>query len=342
MAFFTRLFYAYSTIYQKIKRQQIGSSNMSDVNYQIVQPDESGQRLDNYLFRILKGVPKSHIYRIIRSGEVRVNKKRTQPQYRIQPEDLIRIPPIRMNEHESKANDFKVTKQVKRIEDSILFENNAFMVVNKPAGIAVHGGSGIQFGLIESIRNLRPKAPFVELVHRLDRDTSGCILLAKKRSVLRLLQAEMRERRIEKRYLALLYGRWDENTKIDVKVPLKKNVLASGERMVFVDNEGKPSHTTFFLKRNFNDCCLVEAQLHTGRTHQIRVHSQYIGHSILGDDKYQSKTINLGNLPKIKRLYLHANAISFTLEQEKFYFEAPLDDTFQQYLDYLEGEDPSK
>jgi len=212
-----------------------------------------------------------------------------------------------------------------------------FMVVNKPAGLAVHGGSGIQFGLIEGIRKIRPKMPYIELAHRLDRDTSGCIILAKKRSVLRLIQEEMRERRIEKRYLALLSGHWQGQKKTDVKESLKKNVLASGERMVFVDKDGKPSHTTFILRESYDNCCLVEALLHTGRTHQIRVHSQFIGHSIIGDDKYTPKQTIMDNLPKPKRLYLHANSISFTLEQEKYYFEAPLDDVFKQFIDHLKG-----
>ena len=310
---------------------------MSQVNYQTVLSDESGQRLDNYLFRKLKGVPKSRIYRIIRSGEVRVNKKRAQPSYRIQPEDIIRIPPLRIAEN--KTQNFTLTKQFEKLEDAILFENKSFMVVNKPAGLAVHGGSGIQFGLIECIRKLRSQMPYIELVHRLDRDTSGCILLAKKRSVLRRLQAEMRERRVEKIYLALLNERWKGQRKVEVKEPLKKNVLSSGERMVFIDPEGKPSHTTFSLKQNFAFGCLVEAELHTGRTHQIRVHSQYIGHSIIGDEKYKSKLSKDDNCFKPKRLYLHANSISFTLDDERYKFEAPLDDLFQQFINHLEGED---
>jgi len=310
---------------------------MSQVNYQTVLPDESGQRLDNYLFRKLKGVPKSRIYRIIRSGEVRVNKKRAQPSYRLQPEDIIRIPPLRIAEN--KTQDFTLTNQIKKLEEAILFENKSFMVINKPAGLAVHGGSGIQFGLIESIRKLRSDIPFIELVHRLDRDTSGCILLAKKRSVLRRLQAEMRERRVEKKYLALLNGRWKGHRQVEVKEPLKKNVLSSGERMVFIDPEGKPSHTTFALKNNFANGCLVEAHLHTGRTHQIRVHSQYIGHAIIGDEKYKSNSLKNDNFFKPKRLYLHANSISFTLDEERYKFEAPLDDFFQQFINHLEGED---
>lgn len=309
---------------------------MSDVRYQTVQLDESGQRLDNYLLSLLKGVPKSHVYRIIRSGEVRVNKKRAQPSYRLQSNDIIRLPPIRTAENN--AQPIKVSnKQIERLEDAILFENNLFLILNKPSGLAVHGGSGINFGLIECIRSLRPKAPYIELVHRLDRDTSGCIVLAKKRSALRLLQAEMRERHIEKTYLALLHGRWHGAKKVEVTQPLRKNVLASGERIVCIDKNGKPSHTTFILKKNFANCCLVEAQLHTGRTHQIRVHSQFMGHSIVGDEKYKTKSMVIENLPKIKRLYLHANTIQFTLEQDRFYFEAPLDDNFRQFIFHLEG-----
>ncbi len=310
---------------------------MSDILYQTVQPDEAGQRLDNYLIRILKGVPRSHIYRIIRSGEVRVNKKRAQPSYRLQAQDIIRIPPLRIAENQAK--EFKMTKEMERLEDAILFENNLFMIINKPAGLAVHGGSGLQFGLIECIRTIRPKMPFIELVHRLDRDTSGCIILAKKRSMLRLLQAEMRERRVKKTYFALLHGRWQGAKKVEVRQPLKKNVLTSGERKVFIHEDGKPSHTTFLLKKNFDNCCLVEADLHTGRTHQIRVHSQYLGHPIIGDEKYRLKSKTMTNLTKIKRLYLHANSIRFTLEQESYYFEASLDDDFRQFIDHLEGED---
>lgn len=310
---------------------------MSEVFYQTILEDEAGQRLDNYLFRKLKGVPKSRIYRIIRAGEVRINKKRAKPDYRLQVDDLVRIPPIRQASPQTPRP--ISTRGMPDLADFLIYEDNRLMVINKPAGLAVHGGSGIQLGLIEMVRHLRSDLHYIELVHRLDKETSGCLILAKKRSMLRLLQAEIRERRVQKHYQAILSGTWQDKKQIEVKEPLKKSVLSSGERMVFVDPEGKPSHTSFKLVENYQLACLVDAQIHTGRTHQIRVHSQFIGHPIIGDEKYRLKSLISEKLPKPRRLYLHASEISFTLEAKKYRFEAPVDVSFEQFISQLKIED---
>lgn len=274
----------------------------------------AGQRIDNFLISHLKGAPKTLIYRILRKGEVRVNKGRIRPDYRLQAGDLIRIPPLRLPPPDLPP----VVGQglLERLEASIVFEDNQLLVVNKPAGIAVHGGSGLQFGIIEAFRQLRPQCKELELVHRLDRDTSGLLLLAKKRSQLRRLHAALRNNSIDKGYMALVAGSWPTSRK-QVNAPLQRSNLRSGERMVEVNPAGKESLTLFRVLQRFDNLAtLVEASPVTGRTHQIRVHARYAGHPIAGDSKYGDDTFSkhireLGG----KRLFLHAHWLRIPQEE---------------------------
>lgn len=279
----------------------------------LVEVDEKGdgQRIDNFLLRELKGVPRTHIYRLLRKGEVRVNKGRVKASKRLSLGDMVRIPPVRVSSSSLTGARKPGSDQVNKIEKTIVYEDNLMVVINKPSGLAVHGGSGISFGVIELLRASRPEEKALELAHRLDRDTSGCLIVAKRRSALRTLQELQRDGKIDKRYVALLDGRWRRG-KEDVRVPLKKNTLKSGERMVRVDPQGKPSHTQFSVLEKFADATLVEARLKTGRTHQIRVHSAYLGTPILGDKKYGRDETNarfrtLG----LKRMFLHAQSLQF-------------------------------
>ncbi|MGL5532303.1 MAG: 23S rRNA pseudouridine(955/2504/2580) synthase RluC, partial [Plesiomonas shigelloides] len=261
---------------------------MKEINTKVqiltVADDEAGQRIDNYLRTRLKGVPKSLLYRILRKGEVRVNKKRIKPEYKLQAGDEVRVPPIRVSEKEDAPVSAKLTR-VAALADCILYEDDGLIVLNKPSGTAVHGGSGLSFGVIEGLRALRPEARFLELVHRLDRDTSGILLVAKKRSVLRDLHEQLRVKTVQKDYLALVRGQWQKHCKV-VQAPLMKNVLQSGERIVRVSAEGKPSETRFEVVERFEQATLVKASPVTGRTHQIRVHTLHAGHPIAFDDKY--------------------------------------------------------
>lgn len=273
-----------------------------------ISEEEADQRIDNYLLRVLKGVPKSHIYRLLRSGEVRVNKGRIDQTYRLKEADIIRIPPVRIAE--------KTTPAAPGAEFKILFEDAHLLVIDKPAGVAVHGGSGVSYGVIEQLRASRPQAKFLELVHRLDRETSGILLLAKKRSALTNLHEQIREGELDKRYLALVHGDW-QNARQHVKLPLFKYSTADGERRVRVQADGLPSHTIFNLVRRFNEFALLEAELKTGRTHQIRVHLASNGFPIVGDDKYGDFTLNKalqkadGARVPLKRMFLHAYQITF-------------------------------
>jgi 23S rRNA pseudouridine955/2504/2580 synthase len=272
--------------------------------------DEAGQRIDNYLLRICKGVPKSHIYRILRSGEVRVNKGRIDQLYRLQIGDVVRIPPIRIAEKEAGS------APVPGAEFAIVHEDSHLLVIDKPAGVAVHGGSGVSYGVIEQLRAARPQAKFLELVHRLDRETSGLLLLAKKRSALTNLHEQMRDGSTDKRYLTLVSGNWT-NPRQHVKLPLHKYTTPDGERRVVVQAGGQEAHTVFNLLRKWESFALLEAELKTGRTHQIRVHLASSGFPIAGDEKYGDFALNK-QLQKandtrgaLKRMFLHAYRITF-------------------------------
>lgn len=302
------------------------------VQFVTIDDNHAGQRIDNFLVTFLKGVPKSRVYRILRKGEVRVNKKRIKPVYRLNDGDIVRIPPIRMEEEKELPN--AKLEKVASLEQHIIYEDKYLIVMNKPSGIAVHGGSGLKFGLIEGLRALRPDAKSLELVHRLDRDTSGCILIAKRRSTLRSLHEQLREKTVEKNYLALVKGQWSKEDKA-VNAPLLKNTLASGERIVRVNPEGKDSYTKFKIVQRFEDCTLVQASPVTGRTHQIRVHTLHAGHPIAGDDKYGDKAFDKAmKAHGLNRLFLHSASVRFfhPNEETTMFFEAPFDDALKNTI----------
>jgi 23S rRNA pseudouridine955/2504/2580 synthase len=289
------------------------------------------QRIDNFLCKHLKGVPKSHIYRILRSGEVRVNKKRVDQTYRLQLGDKVRIPPVRVAEAAPRAH-------VPALEFPVLYEDDVLLVVDKPAGTAVHGGSGVSFGVIEQLRAARPQAKFLELVHRLDRETSGVLLVAKKRAALTRLHEQMREGLTDKRYLALVLGQW-RNARQHVKLPLHKFATGDGEKRVMVREDGKESHTIFALQHAYKDYTLLEAQLKTGRTHQIRVHLSHLDFPIAGDDKYGDFSRNRALVKLgLKRMFLHAYSIALNhpITNEPLRFSAPLPDELQKFMDKLD------
>ena len=327
---------------QFLTRFQVDSDSMSHgqaksipgVRKVNVSAEEAGQRIDNFLARHLKGVPKSHIYRILRRGEVRVNSGRIRAQYKVCAGDTVRIPPVRVATPAAGK-----VKPMRSLEDRILFENSRCLVINKPSGIAVHGGSGLSYGVIEAFRAGRPQAPFLELAHRLDRETSGCLVLAKRRSFLRAFQEQLRQGEVVKHYLALVAGAW-QGGRQTVKAPLRKNLLRGGERMVSVDESGKPAISVFKPLTCFNTATLVEVELKTGRTHQIRVHAAHIGHPLAGDEKYGDPEFNLSMKPLgLRRLLLHAHYLEFadTPEGEKITVSAPLDDELKAVIDRLES-----
>ncbi|PJG59211.1 23S rRNA pseudouridine(955/2504/2580) synthase RluC [Aeromonas cavernicola] len=312
---------------------------MTQIHQQVqlltIEAEHDGQRIDNFLKTQLKGVPKSLIYRIIRKGEVRVNKKRIKPEYKLCAGDAVRVPPVRVAErNELPSANLSV---IQRLESQILFEDDAMIVLNKPSGMAVHGGSGLSFGVIEGLRALRPEARFLELVHRLDRDTSGVLLVAKKRSALRSLHEQLRVKTMRKQYLALVRGKWQAHVKV-VNAPLRKNDLQSGERVVRVSADGKPSETRFRIVRQFAEATLVECSPITGRTHQIRVHTLHTGHPIACDDKYGEAVFDERMRSQgLKRLFLHAWMLTFAhpVDGREIKIEAPLSLELETFLNGL-------
>ncbi|MGD2076075.1 MAG: 23S rRNA pseudouridine(955/2504/2580) synthase RluC [Gammaproteobacteria bacterium] len=302
-----------------------------------ISAEEAGQRIDNFLQRLLKGVPRSRIYRLLRRGEVRVNRARARPDYRIRSGDQVRIPPVRRSA--AASADSGAAGAAERLRDAILYEDERLLVLNKPAGMAVHGGSGLSFGVIEALRVMRPDAPYLELVHRLDRDTSGCLLIAKRRSELRTLHALLRAGQVQKRYLLLVQGDWRPE-RFEVTVALRKNLLRGGERMVEVDAEGKQALTRFHVLARYPGASLLEAEPRTGRTHQIRVHAAHRGHPLAGDAKYGDAVFNrkmraLG----LKRLFLHAHFIAFAdaARSRAIEISAPLAQDLRNVIQQLES-----
>jgi len=314
---------------------KVVTSKPVKVRWITVDENSDGQRIDNFLLRELKAVPRSHIYRLLRKGEVRVNKGRIKANRKLCVGDVVRIPPVRLPTRDQPGK--PGVRLMELLEKSIIYEDDTLLIINKPSGMAVHGGSGISFGVIEILRALKPQAKFLELAHRLDRDTSGCLLIAKKRSALRTLQDLQREGRMNKRYLALLKGNWRRG-KEDVRVPLKKNILQSGERRVKADPEGKESRTIFRVRKGYAQATLVEAELKTGRTHQIRVHAAWLQSPVLGDTKYGDEGENKAfRALGLKRLFLHAITLRFPWPGRVDYeIEAPLPDSLVVVLDRLE------
>ena len=293
--------------------------------------EADGQRIDNFLLRTCKGVPKSHVYRILRSGEVRVNKGRVGPEYRLQVGDLVRMPPIRVD-----AVNAEPVIPPRKFE--IAYEDPALLIIDKPAGVAVHGGSGVSFGVIEQLRRQMPETPMLELAHRLDRETSGLLIVAKKRSALTRLHDAFREGKIAKRYLALVKGRW-RNELQHVRLSLLKYLTAEGERRVSVSPEGKAAHSVVRLLARWENFSLVEVELKTGRTHQIRAHLTHLGFPLAGDDKYGDFSLNR-DLQKagLKRMFLHAAKLELMhpLNQQQIVLQAELPKELRAFLARLE------
>ena len=277
------------------------------VKNKTIDDTHEGQRIDNYLKGLCKGVPKTRLYRALRKGEVRVNKKRVKPDYKLQLGDVVRIPPLR--QPEAKPTSWIPTDFLHHLEACILQETDCFIIIDKPAGIPVHGGTGIKTGLIEALRVVRPKCQFLELAHRLDRATSGCLVIAKKRSFLLRFHECLVRHHVKKRYWALVKGRWEGGVQ-RVQAPLLKNHLASGERVVIVSDEGKSAQTIFRPVTYFDQATLVEAELVTGRTHQIRVHAAHLGRPIAGDEKYGDREFNkIMSGCGVNRLFLHSFSV---------------------------------
>lgn len=290
-----------------------------------VSEEDEGQRIDNWLLKRLKGVPRTHVYRLLRKGEVRVNKGRVGPQRKLVAGDLIRVPPVRVAAPDAPRR--PPDDLLRRIESRIIHEDDHILALDKPAGLAAHGGSGVGFGAIEVLRALRPDARSLELAHRLDRGTSGLLLVAKRRSALRALHAAMREGRVAKRYLALLAGAWKGGPK-RVDAPLEEHRPEGGERVTRVGPLGRAAVSTFIPERRFRDCTLAAVDIETGRMHQIRVHALHIGHPVLGDDKYGDRLANRGaKALGLDRMFLHAARLNFEHPGDGAMrtLEAPLD-----------------
>lgn len=324
-----------------LKRNQNSSKNnqsttISPVSFITVQRDEDGQRIDNYLITRLKGMPKSHLYRLLRKGEIRVNKKRISPDYRTVEGDQIRLPPMKLD---AASVPIKPSQSlITLLKSRILYENDQIMIINKPSGIAVHAGSTIKMGVIEAMKAAYTTIPHLELVHRLDTETSGCLILAKKRRILKELHALLREGAMQKIYYALTKGHWKQEESF-VDVPLHKDYREGGKHVVRVNHhEGKEAQTVFKTIKQYDDASLMQATLMTGRTHQIRVHAVHRKHPIAGDDRYGDADFNKAmRSVGLKRLFLHAKSISFTIPSmnERVSVEAPLDDDLQQVLQRL-------
>ena len=311
---------------------------VSPVSYVEAQEGDDGQRLDNFLLRTLGAVPRSLVYRILRTGEVRVNGRRAKPAYRLAAGDRVRLPPLKDAGRKQDSTEAKAPSKSLRdfVTAAVIHEDRDLIVVNKPAGVAVHGGSGVSFGVIEALRAVHPQLKELELVHRLDRETSGCLLVAKRRAVLRDLHAQLRERQMQKRYLALVAGRWPFGAKT-IDLPLKTNLKQGGERVVRVHSEGQSAVTTFKPIEQFGKVAtLLDVDLGTGRTHQIRVHAAHAGYPVAGDEKYgdREKDAKL-KAYGLTRMFLHAASLTFRRGDEPFTATAPLPTELQAVVDAL-------
>ena len=312
-----------------------GFTASAGVRHLEITAEQAGQRLDNFLLRQLKGSPKSHIYRIVRKGEVRLNGGRVQPSQRLQAGDKLRIPPIRLGACEPQSLQ-PSPELAALLRDAIIYEDREVLVLDKPAGFAVHKGSGSDFGIIELLRALRPEEPFLELAHRLDRETSGCLALARTPEALRLIQSALRAGQVEKRYLTLVRGYWNHGPR-EVNVPLRRNVLRGGERMVEVTDDGKPALTHFRPVGLFKQVSLLDARIATGRTHQLREHAAHISHPVAGDQKYGDAAFNrmMAEQHRLRRLFLHANSLTIALGGREIAVSAPLELGLKAVLDRI-------
>ncbi len=319
--------------------KQLASEHKA-VQYFTVDVAVEGQRLDNYLMSRLKGVPKSRIYRLIRKGEIRVNRKRSKPDLRLIAGDSVRVAPIRVSEREPPPQPGQSLQALLR--NSVLYEDERLLVINKPSGLAVHAGTGVRLGLIEALRQMYTDGNALELVHRLDRETSGCLLVARKPDMLKFLQDALREREVEKVYMAMVQGEWPDNV-TEVRASLQRNDIKGGERMVTVDAAGKAALTRFRVIERFSDATLVEARPVSGRTHQIRVHCRHAGHPIIGDDKYLETSRN--RFPGVRHLCLHAAEVRFMVPDnrggtESLEFSAPMDPKMADLVRKLRNSGP--
>jgi 23S rRNA pseudouridine955/2504/2580 synthase len=313
------------------------------VSYLTAEAGDAGQRIDNFLMRALKDVPRSLVYRILRTGEVRVNGGRVKPDHRLEEGDRVRLPPVAVKPRAETQAPSKSLRDF--IANSVIHEDRDLIVINKPAGVAVHGGSGLSHGVIEALRAVHPELKELELVHRLDRDTSGCLLIAKRRAALRELHRTLREREMEKHYRALVVGRWPFGRKL-IDLPLKTNQKQGGERMVRVHPEGQHAESTFAPLEHFGKLAtLLDVKIGTGRTHQIRVHAAHAGHPIAGDEKYGDRDRDAMLKPfGLSRMFLHAHSLSFLRPgtDKEFTIEAPLPDDLKALLDRLKAETKHK
>jgi 23S rRNA pseudouridine955/2504/2580 synthase len=319
--------------------QTMPASAPGGVRHLEVPPAHAGQRLDNFLLRELKGAPKSLVYRILRKGEVRLNGGRARPDCRLQTGDVVRVPPVRLGERDERP--FRPPPGLaERLRSAVLYEDRDVLVLDKPAGLAVHKGSGLDYGVIEILRVLRPEEPFLELVHRLDRETSGCLALARTPAALRWIQEAFRAGRVEKRYLALARGYWNHGPR-EVNQPLRRNVLRGGERMVEVLDDGKPAQTRFRPVSLHKPASLLEVAITTGRTHQIRVHAAHVGHPLAGDEKYGDAAFNrlMAEQYGLRRLFLHAHSLDLPLSGRDIAVSAPLDVELKAMLNRLGSTD---
>lgn len=322
-------------------RPTVAGDTKPAARIETVDESSTNQRLDNYLLKILKGIPKSHVYRVLRRGEVRVNGQRAQPDRRLLEGDQVRIPPVRGAPPPGRPGTQGARGEFSILQSCVLHEDDWLLVLDKPSGWAVHGGSGVSRGVIEQLRAERPQARFLELVHRLDRDTSGLLLVARKRSALTALHAALREGGVEKHYAALAHGTWRKGQR-RVDAALRQAMAAPAEKRMVADEGGLPASTIFTPLRQWRGFSLLDAKLLTGRTHQIRVHLAHIGHPILGDDKYGSRELDrpLARLG-VRRLMLHAASLSFIHPGtgERVRFESPLPDAFNEFVERLDERD---
>lgn len=317
-----------------VESAQTNQSGPGRTGVQLLEVSEhaDGQRLDNFLLSRLKGLPKSHLYRLIRKGEVRINKKRCKPDTRINQHDVVRVAPLRLSEAEPAVA--PGPGLINLLHNGILFEDDALLVLNKPAGVSVHAGSGFRIGVIEALRHMAGEGAYRELVHRLDKDTSGCLLIAKTGLSLKILQLALKNKTMVKTYQALVHGNWPDKL-IEVDVPLQRHQPSEGERIVTVDPHGKASITRFEVLQHFESASLIKAMPITGRTHQIRVHCQHVGHPIIGDSKYTYNKTH--EFEAVKHLNLHAAALSFThpVTEEQMQVVAPLSGNMQSLISRL-------